>query len=108
MAEAGIGNILRWVPFPVEEVELRNRIKNKMIRPTTIPQTLEDLVIEQAICREALRLSFEQHKSLAVGLKGKQTARDISDMLDQTSAGAPPPDPVDLGLLAVPGGGPPP
>src|ERR1043166_6875640 len=51
MAEAGIGNILRWVPFPVDEVELRNRIKNKMIRPTTIPQTLEDLVIEQAICR---------------------------------------------------------
>jgi uncharacterized protein (TIGR01319 family) len=58
MAEAGIANILRWVPFPVDEVELRNRIKNKMIRPTTIPQTLDDLIIEQALCREALRLSF--------------------------------------------------
>src|ERR1041385_5282060 len=75
LAEAGIANILRWVPFPVEEVALRNRIKNKMIRPTTIPQTLEDLVIEQAICREALRLSFDQHQLLAVGLKGRQTAR---------------------------------
>jgi len=88
MAEAGIDNILRWVPFAVDEVELRNRIKNKMIRPTTIPQTLDDLVIEQAICREALRLSFEQHKALAVGLKGKQTARDISDVIEQSASGA--------------------
>jgi uncharacterized protein (TIGR01319 family) len=104
MAEAGIANILRWVPFAVDEVELRNRIKNKMIRPTTIPQTLEDLVIEQAICREALRLSFEQHKALAVGLKGKQTARDISDVLDQTSSGSSLVDLVDLGLLVGSGG----
>jgi uncharacterized protein (TIGR01319 family) len=104
MAEAGIANILRWVPFAVDEVELRNRIKNKMIRPTTIPQTLEDLVIEQAICREALRLSFEQHKALAVGLKGKQTARDISDVLDQSSSGGSLVDLVDLGLLVGSGG----
>jgi uncharacterized protein (TIGR01319 family) len=104
MAEAGIANILRWVPFAVDEVELRNRIKNKMIRPTTIPQTLDDLVIEQAICREALRLSFEQHKALAVGLKGKQTARDISDVLDQSSSGSSLVDLVDLGLLVGSGG----
>ena len=104
MAEAGIANILRWVPFPVDEVELRNRIKNKMIRPTTIPSSLEDLVLEQAICREALRLSFEQHKALAVGLKGKQTARDISDTFEQAGSGASLVDLVDLGLLVGSGG----
>ena len=104
LAEAGPSNILRWVPFPVDEVELRNRIQNKMIRPTTIPQTLEDLVIEQAICREALRLSFEQHKSLAVGLKGKQTARDISDTFEQSGSGASLVDLVDLGLIVGSGG----
>lgn len=104
MAEAGIDNILRWVPFPVDEVELRNRIKNKMIRPTTIPQTLDDLVIEQAICREALRLSFEQHKSLAVGLKGKQTARDISDTFEQSASGSTLVNLLDLGLLVGSGG----
>src|SRR5439155_10762073 len=104
MAEAGIDNILRWVPFPVDELELRNRIKNKMIRPTTIPQTLEDLVIEQAICREALRLSFEQHKGLAVGLKGRQTARDISDTFEQSGSGASLVELVDLGLLVGAGG----
>ena len=32
--------------------DARNRIKNKMIRPTTIPQTLEELQIEHAIARK--------------------------------------------------------
>ena len=72
MAEAGIENIMRWVPFEVEEVDLRNRIKNKMIRPTTIPDTLEELQLEQALAREALRLALDQHRQLAVGLRGIQ------------------------------------
>ncbi len=104
MAEAGIENILRWVPFEVDEVDLRNRIKNKMIRPTTIPQALEDLVIEQAIAREALRLAFEQHKSLAVGLKGVQTERTISDIVSQAESGASLVNLLDLGLLVGSGG----
>lgn len=104
MAEAGFENILRWVPFPVDETELRNRIKNKMIRPTTIPQQLEDLVIEQAIAREALRLAFEQHKALAVGLKGVQTERTISDVMAQTASGSTLVSLLDLGLLVGSGG----
>jgi uncharacterized protein (TIGR01319 family) len=104
MAEAGLANILRWVPFDVDEEDLRNRVKNKMIRPTTIPQTLEDLVIEQAIAREALRLAFEQHKALAVGLKGVQTERTISDIMSQTESGATLVDLLDLGLLVGSGG----
>jgi uncharacterized protein (TIGR01319 family) len=104
MAEAGIDNILRWVPFAVNEVDLRNRIKNKMIRPTTIPQALEDLVIEQAIAREALRLAFEQHKALAVGLKGVQTERTISDIVSQAESGASLVNLLDLGLLVGSGG----
>jgi len=104
MAEAGIENILRWVPFGVDEIELRNRIKNKMIRPTTIPQTLEDLVIEQAIAREALRLAFDQHRALAVGLKGMQTARTISDVMTQTGSGSTLVNLLDLGLLVGSGG----
>lgn len=87
MAEAGIANILRWLPFDIDEQDLRNRLKNKMIRPTTIPQTVEDLQIEHAVSREALRLAFDQHKSLAVGLKGVQQERSISDAFDQTSSG---------------------
>ena len=65
-AEAGMQNVLRWVHVAMDERELRNRVKNKMIRPTTIPQTYEDLLIEHAVSREALRLAFEHHKSLAL------------------------------------------
>ncbi len=88
LAEAGLGAILRWVPFDIDEKLLRNRIGNKMIRPTTIPQTLEELKIEQAIAREALRLAFVQHKEFAVELRGVQQERTIADAFRQTGAGA--------------------
>lgn len=88
LAEAGLPNVLRWVPFDLDEEDLRNRIKNKMIRPTTIPQALNELIIEQALAREALRLAFEQHKLLAVGLKGVQKARSISDIFVQSTEAA--------------------
>jgi uncharacterized protein (TIGR01319 family) len=104
LAEAGLDNILRWLPFTVDEVDLRNRIKNKMIRPTTIPQTLDDLLVEQAIAREALRLAFAQHKSLAVGLKGVQAERTISDIMDQSEAGASLVNLAELDLLVGSGG----
>jgi uncharacterized protein (TIGR01319 family) len=83
LAEAGIDNIQRWVPFDLEPEELRDRIGNKMIRPTTIPQSLEELKIEQAIAREALRLAFIQHKQFAVKLRGIQQERTIADAFDQ-------------------------
>lgn len=83
VAETGIDNIMKWLSFEADEADIRNRVKNKMIRPTTIPQLLEDLKVEHAIAREALILSFVQHKSLAVGLKGVQKERDISETFEQ-------------------------
>ncbi len=87
LKDAGIKNVARWVPFEIDERKLKNAIKNKMIRPTTIPYFIEDLMIEQAIAREALRLSLEQHKQLAVGLKGVHQERTISDIFEQTETG---------------------
>ena len=87
LAESGYKSISRWLPFEINEKELTNRVANKMIRPTTIPQSLEDLIIEQALAREALNLSFEQHKQFAVSLKGVQQERTISDAFEQSSSG---------------------
>jgi len=87
LAEAKEENIMRWIPFEIPVADVRNRIRNKMIRPTTIPSTLEDLKIEHAIAREALRLALEHHKSMAVGLKGVQQERTISDAFSQTLSG---------------------
>jgi uncharacterized protein (TIGR01319 family) len=107
LAEAGLPDIIRWVPFPksqLDERALRDRIRNKMIRPTTIPQTLTELVIEQAIAREALRLAFVQHKELAVGLKGIQQERTISDAFDQTMTGGTLVNMLTLDMLVGSGG----
>jgi uncharacterized protein (TIGR01319 family) len=87
LTEAKVENIKRWLPFSVSDAELRNQLRNKMIRPTTIPQRLMDLQIEQAVSREALRLAFEHHKSLARGLTGVSTDKNIGNIFDSQNSG---------------------
>jgi len=84
LLEAGEENILRWVPFEIAPDELRDRLRNKMIRPTSIPHTAEDLALEQAVCREALRLAFIHHKRLAQGLKGKKSNQGIAGLFGKS------------------------
>ena len=86
LAEAGLDDVLRWLPVPYDAGQLRDGVKNKMIRPTTIPHTLIELVVEQALAREAISLAFQQHRSLVTGLKGTQRQRDISEAFDQAGA----------------------
>jgi hypothetical protein len=75
-----------------------------MIRPTTIPQTMEDLLVEQAVAREALRLAFIHHQQLATGLKGMQQQRDISAALDAGDGDSSLVNMFDLGLIIGSGG----
>jgi uncharacterized protein (TIGR01319 family) len=104
LAKAGIEGIARWVPFAVEEGELRNRLRNKMIRPTTIPQTPDDLLIEQAVAREALRLALAQHRQLAVGLRGVQRRRTVGDTFSQDAGAESRVNLMELGLIIGSGG----
>ncbi len=103
-AETGMANILRWVHVDMNERTLRNRVKNKMIRPTTIPQTLEALIFEQAVSREALRLAYAQHKEFATTLKGVQQQRTVGDLFSQGGAGQSIVDNMALDLLVASGG----
>ena len=103
-AEAGMHNVLRWVHFDMDERELRNRVKNKMIRPTTIPQTQEALIFEQAVAREALRLAYIQHKEFATTLKGVQQQRTVGDTFSQEISGQSIVDNMKLDLLVASGG----
>ena len=86
MKEAGLENIMRWIPFTLDTEEVASRLMNKMIRPTTIPQTLEDLIVEHSVAREALRLGLKHHRTIATRLKGIQIERTISDMFEQAVA----------------------
>lgn len=103
-AEATMPRILRWVHLAMDERELRNRVKNKMVRPTTIPQTMEALVFEQAVAREALRLSYHQHKEFATALKGVQQQRTVGDVFNQKASGGSIVDNMKLDLLVASGG----
>ena len=87
LKEAGVENIARWLPFEIDPAEVRNRLRNKMIRPTTIPQTYEDLLIEHGVAREALRLAFLHHKSLARNLMGSAQQRDVGQIFSQEASG---------------------
>ncbi|MEZ5940119.1 MAG: glutamate mutase L [Planctomycetaceae bacterium] len=103
-AEAGMERVLRWVGQSMDERELRNRVKNKMIRPTTIPQTAEALEFEQAVAREALRLAYKQHKEFATTLKGVQQQRTVGDTFSQEMSGQTIVDNMKLNLLVASGG----
>ena len=64
---AGTENVQRWLPFECDAGSLADEIATKMIFPTTLPQDPIDLMVEQAVAREALRLAYEQHKQVAGG-----------------------------------------
>ncbi len=104
LIETGVESIRRWLPYGMEPAEIRDRLRNKMIRPTSIPQTLEDLWLEQAVCREALRLALAHHRSLAVGLSGVQQQRGIADVFSQTASRSDLVDMMSLDLVIGSGG----
>lgn len=104
LKETGIENIIRWLPFEMDISDVKDRLRNKMIRPTTIPQTLDDLLLEHAVAREALRLAFEHHKMLAVGLKGIHLERTIADAFTQKTSGESLIDMMNLRILVGSGG----
>jgi hypothetical protein len=51
-------DIVRWLPFEIDASLTYSRLMNKALRPNSIPQTRQDLLLEQAVAREALRLTL--------------------------------------------------
>ncbi len=86
LKETGIENIMKWIPTKLSEEEVMDIIYNKMIRPTTIPMALEDLIIEHALARESIRMAFNHHKYLARELRGLKHERTISDIFEEVKA----------------------
>ncbi len=61
-----IENFHRWLPFELSPEALHNRLLNKSLYPTTIPTTNQELQIELAVAREALRLAIQQNHDTAL------------------------------------------
>ena len=55
LSEVGAANVARWLPFEISADELEAFFINKELRPLTIPPDGRELLIEQALAREAIR-----------------------------------------------------
>lgn len=60
LERCGLESISRWLPFDVAPGQIEGVLLNKGIRPTSVPQDRQELLIEQAAAREALRLVMAQ------------------------------------------------
>jgi hypothetical protein len=58
LQEVGTDTIARWLPFELNPGELEAFVINKELRPSTIPPDTRELLIEQAIAREAIRTAL--------------------------------------------------
>jgi hypothetical protein len=58
-----IEEILRWIPMEVSQDYIRDYIFNKQIYPASLPVSAEDLAIEQALARQAIRKALSAAES---------------------------------------------
>ncbi|HHX45129.1 MAG TPA: hypothetical protein GX714_14255 [Chloroflexi bacterium] len=60
----GRERLLRWLPIPLSAAEALSYLQNAHLRPYSIPQTMEDLVLGHAMLREAIGVSLGQMRHL--------------------------------------------
>jgi len=102
---AGWERVVRWLPFTLPRADLRNRIRNKMFRPTTVPASAQDVWIEQAVAREAVRLALVQHRTTPVRLSGARREQTIAARLRPDALPDESLDLAEVSLLIGSGGG---
>lgn len=51
----GVDALLQWMPTPLKPEQIRGALVNRSLWPASIPQETEDLWLEQAVVREAIR-----------------------------------------------------
>ncbi len=82
MKEAGVENIMRWIPVDIGEKKVRNIVGNIMVlQPESLSD--EERMVQQSAIREAIRLGLEQHRNYATRLKGVRLVRDLGMMFEQ-------------------------
>jgi hypothetical protein len=60
LAQRGVERIRRWLPFPAADEETRDWVLNRALRPHTMPTTVRDFLLQQAVAREALVTAVEE------------------------------------------------
>jgi uncharacterized protein (TIGR01319 family) len=60
LEEVPVESISRWLPFEMKPEEIADILHNKALHYRTVPQTREELLLEQAVAREILRLLLQE------------------------------------------------
>jgi hypothetical protein len=100
LEQGDLRQVLRWLPYELSEPEARSRLMNKALNPHTIPETREDLLLEQAAAREMLRLTL---LDALPGWPGRFTGNGMSlqsERFDWTGYEGPPTVPPCEPLIA--------
>jgi hypothetical protein len=91
----GAENIIRWLPFELDENSLREYVLQRMLRPHALPASPVELEIEHALAREAIRMALHAPGSRLSGLRPIDVALATGGVL----ANAPTPAHAALILL---------
>ncbi len=62
LESVGVERVVRWLPFDIEEEELRQYVLNHLLHPHVTPTTYRELQICHAFAREALILTVDAVK----------------------------------------------
>ena len=54
-----VETLLRWLPFDADPSLVCTALRNKALHSRTLPQTRDDLLVEQAVAREVVRLMLK-------------------------------------------------
>jgi len=79
--------IAKWVPVEMPPGKFKNWVANKMLNPSAIPETVDELILEHSLARYAMATALADHHKLAVELKGVQKRRGVGDVFDQIRTG---------------------
>ena len=87
MKDAGFEEVIKWLPKDIDQDYVRNYIANKMLYPTFVPKDETQIMIEQAIAREAIKMSKVQHLNMNfnkknIGFLEKAKTKDIEKIVE--------------------------
>jgi hypothetical protein len=88
LSEVGVDSIARWLPFELSEGELEAFVINKEIHPVSIPSDTRDLLIEQALAREAIRSALHVSRPSWPVLDGRSAAEMLPPLEPIIGSGA--------------------
>jgi hypothetical protein len=116
---SSLDDIHRWLTAPVEAQDILNDLENMALRPHSIPQTMDDLLLTHAVIRQVLLLTMRRMRrqhwhrasySAASGTAWSGTLASSAPPLSIASSGPVPGDEAEsiatppFDLIAVRGG----